>query len=160
MIRRVRPDDAQAICGIYNHYVLDTAVTFEEEAIGPDEMAKRIRDYSSAMPWIVVEEEGILAGYAYIAPWRERSAYRYCVESTIYVAEGARRKGFGTTLYRTLIAEARAMGLHCIIGVISFPNEASVALHERCGFHKVAHFEQVGFKFDRWIDVGEWELLL
>ena len=101
-----------------------------------------------------------LMGYAYATPWRVRSAYRFSVESSVYVSPDHPRKGVGTRLYRQLIDELRARGLHMVIGGIAQPNEASVALHEAMGFKKVAHFSEVGMKFGRWIDVGYWELKL
>ena len=99
-------------------------------------------------------------GYAYATSWRVRSAYRFSVESTVYVATGHGGKGNGSALYRSLIAALREPGLQVVIGGLALPNEASVALHECIGFEKVAHFRRVGRKFEQWIDVGYWELQL
>jgi len=160
MIRPATPDDAAAIVDIYNHYVATTVISFEEHPVTPDEMAGRIRDVIAALPWLVYESEGRVIAYAYATKWRVRSAYRYSAETSVYVAPGQGGQGIGTALYKTLLNELRAREIHMAIGGIAQPNPASVALHERLGFEKVAHFKQVGRKFDRWIDVGYWELQL
>ncbi len=160
MIRSVKPDDAAAICAVYNPYVLATCITLEEQAVTPEVMRQRIVDTTVRMPWLVLEEEAKLAAFAYANPWRARSAYRYAVETTVYVAETCQKKGYGSQIYRELIEMLRRQGVHAVIGGILLPNAGSVALHERLGFKKVAHFEQVGWKMERWNDVGYWQLLL
>ena len=153
--------DAAPIAGIYNHYVAETVVTFEEEPVPPAEMAARIQDVrSAALPWIVLEHEGAVTGYAYASKWKGRCAYRFSVEGTIYLAPSFAGRGAGTVLYRRLLAELKETGLHSVLGGIALPNEASVGLHEKLGFQKVAHLREVGFKFGRWVDVGYWQLLL
>jgi L-amino acid N-acyltransferase YncA len=160
-IRSATGDDAGPITSIYNHFVLSTSISFEEAAVPVQEMAQRIADVQSAdLPWLVAEVDGVIVGYAYATKWRVRHAYRFSVESTIYVAPDRPGKGIGTTLYRALIDRLRAGGYHLAIGGIAQPNAASVALHEKLGFKKVAHFEEVGFKFGRWTDVGYWQLSL
>ena len=151
---------ASAICGIYNHYILNTSVTFEEETVTAEDMAARIEKVQSGLPWLVAEREGSVIGYAYASRWQSRCAYRYSVETTVYVDQHAARLGFGSQLYGRLIADLKKLSLHSLIGGIALPNAASVALHEKFGFRKVAHFEQVGRKVDQWIDVGYWELIL
>jgi phosphinothricin acetyltransferase len=99
-------------------------------------------------------------GYAYASSWKRRSAYRYAVESTIYLAPEFHGRGLGSELYRALIAEMRARGFHCAIGGISLPNPASIALHEKLGYKHIGQFREVGWKFGKWVDVGHWELLL
>src|SRR5262249_46335457 len=111
-------------------------------------------------PWLVACVDGRVVGYAYAAPWKTRSAYRYSVESTIYIEPGQSRRGYGRPLYESLIADLRGRGFHSVIGGISLPNEASVALHERVGFRAAGVLREVGRKFDRWIDVGYWVLVL
>jgi len=101
-----------------------------------------------------------LLGYCYASKWKGRCAYRYSVESTVYLSPDATGKGIGSKLYGTLLAELRQRQFHTVIGGIALPNPASVALHEKLGFEKVAQFRQVGNKFGRWIDVGYWQLLL
>ncbi|HKO18113.1 MAG TPA: arsinothricin resistance N-acetyltransferase ArsN1 family B [Acidobacteriaceae bacterium] len=159
MIRLATTHDAARICEIYNHYVLHTAVTFEEEAVTPEEMARRIGEVVPKLPWLVWEEDGCVLGYCYAKPWRPRSAYRYSVECTVYVDIDARGQGIGSNLYRELITDLQRRGFHAAIGGILVPNDASVALHEALGFEKVAHFRQVGWKFGEWHDVGYWQLI-
>jgi phosphinothricin acetyltransferase len=160
-IRPALPDDAAAICVIYNHYVTTTAITFEEDAVSERDMVQRIADVAAAdLPWLVVETGGTLAGYAYATKWRARAAYRHSVESTVYVDPAFKGQGLGRAVYAALLDDLRRRDLHLVIGGISLPNEASVGLHERLGFRKAARFSEVGRKFDRWIDVGYWELKL
>jgi L-amino acid N-acyltransferase YncA len=160
MIRLATADDAAAIAAIYNHYVSTTTITFEEQAVEADAMAQRIEDIGARLPWYVFERDGVVIGYAYATPWRLRSAYRFSVESTVYVASGYSRQGIGSRLYKTLIDALRKRGIQVVLGGIAQPNPASVRLHEGLGFNKVAHFKKVGRKFDQWIDVGYWELQL
>jgi phosphinothricin acetyltransferase len=160
MLRHCAPSDAAQICDIYNYYVRETVVTFEESAVLEDEMARRIADITARLPWLVWEIEGRILGYAYAASWKGRAAYRHSVESSIYLAKHATGQGLGSRLYEALIADVRQRGLHCVIGGAALPNPASAALHEKLGFSKVAEFREVGFKFGRWIDVAYWELML
>lgn len=160
-IRPATVNDAAAIADIYNHYVTETCITFETDPVSASEMSERISDLITAsLPWLVAEESGHILGYAYATKWRARAAYRFSLESTVYLAIDASGKGIGSQLYTALLTELSAMSAHAVIGGIALPNEASIRLHERLGFKKVAHFEQVGFKQDRWIDVGYWQLLL
>ena len=153
-------DDA-AICAIYNPYVANTAISFEETPVSEEEMAKRIADVGAAgLPWLVLEIDGSIAGYAYATKWRVRPAYRSSVESSIYLDPTFARRGLGRLLYGALLDELRGRELHMVIGGIALPNANSVALHEKLGFRKVAHFSEVGMKFGRWMDVGYWELKL
>lgn len=160
-VRAAIADDADAIVAIYNHYIATTTISFEEELVSAAEMRSRIADVKSGgLPWIVAEVDGKVAGYAYATKWRARAAYRYAVESTVYLGRDCAGQGLGTALYAELIERLRAAGLHLVIGGIALPNAPSVALHEKMGFEKVAHFSEVGRKFDRWIDVGYWQLKL
>ena len=161
MIRAGTPEDASSIASIYNHYVLNTAISFETDAIGPDEMAARIREVTAAgLPWVVAESNGRTVGYAYASKWKGRCAYRFSVESSVYVDAQHTGQGIGSELYDALLGRLRGGKTHVVIGGIALPNEGSVALHERFGFRKVAHFNEVGFKFERWIDVGYWQITL
>jgi L-amino acid N-acyltransferase YncA len=160
MIRAARTNDATAIAEIYNHYVRHTVVTFEEVPVAVKEMAQRILDVSERLPWLVWEDGGAVVGWAYATAWKPRSAYRFSVETTVYVAASHQRRGVGDALYRKLIEDLRARKLHSAVGGIALPNEGSVALHEKLGFKKVAHFAEVGRKLDRWIDVAYWQLIL
>lgn len=159
-IRPASPGDAQRICDIYNHYVAETAITFEEQPVSPATMAQRITEGSASHPWLVLERDGAIRGYAYAAPWHRRSAYRFAAETTVYVAREHQREGIGVALYGALIERLKSDGFHCVIGTIALPNPASVALHESLGFVKVGTIEEVGRKLGRWVDVGYWKLLL
>jgi L-amino acid N-acyltransferase YncA len=160
IIRTCEISDAAAICEIYNHYVRETVVTFEESPVPVQEMARRIGDVGARHPWLILEDQGRLAGYSCAAQWKARSAYRFTVETTVYLAADRVRKGMGTALYGALIAQLRERRFHCAIGIIALPNPASVALHEKQGFRQVGRFDEVGRKFDRWVDVGYWALRL
>lgn len=160
VIRNAETSDAAAICRIYNHYVRNTVITFEEQPVPETEMASRIEEYTRRCPWIVYEESGQIRGYAYAAPWKGRSAFRFSVESSVYLDASATGAGLGSLLYRELLARLRAASFHAVIAGITLPNAASVALHEKFGFRKTGEFHEVGWKFERWLDVGYWELLL
>jgi phosphinothricin acetyltransferase len=160
VIRRVAADDAAGIAAIYNHHVANTIVTFEETPVGEDEMRRRIGEIDGSHAWFVAEVDGHVAGYAYAGAWRARSAYRRSVETTVYVGNGVVGRGIGTARYDALLRELAQRGFHCAMGGIALPNAGSVALHERMGFAKVAHFREVGWKFGRWIDVGYWQRML
>jgi len=160
MLRLVSPADAAAIAAIYNHYVSNTMVTFEEELVSDAAMAERIAQVTRTHPWLIDEENGEIRGYAYASPWRPRASYRHSAESTIYLAHTCTGRGVGTALYRELLARLAATDLHCVVGVIALPNPISVAVHEKLGFRKVGHLEQIGRKFGTWIDVGYWQLML
>ena len=160
MIRAVNLADAKAISEIYNYYVIHSIITFEEQPISSEEMDKRIGEISSSFPWLVYEQDDRVVGYAYATQWKMRSAYRYSAEATVYLAHDVAGRGIGSQLYAELFGRLRAQGYHCVMGGIALPNPASVALHEKFGFVKVAHLKEVGWKFDRWIDVGYWQLLL
>jgi L-amino acid N-acyltransferase YncA len=161
VIRPATAQDAEGIAGIYNHYIANTVITFEEQIVTPEQMAARIETVgSSSLPWMVAKRGGQLLGYAYAAPWKARSAYRFSVETTVYLDPEALGQGVGSRLYETLFADLGKRGVRAAIGGIALPNPASVALHEKLGMKKVAHFERVGFKFDQWIDVGYWQINL
>jgi phosphinothricin acetyltransferase len=160
MIRNVEVEDAAQIAEIYNYYIKNTLVSFEESPVPSEEMASRIEEISSSLPWLVYEEKNRIAGYAYASKWKGRCAYRYSVESTVYLNPTLRGKGVGSVLYQALLDKLKSQGYHTVIGGISLPNETSIKLHEKFGFRKVAHFSEVGFKFNKWVDVGYWELKL
>jgi phosphinothricin acetyltransferase len=158
MIRDAAASDAEAIASVYNHYVAETVVTFEEEPVPAAEIARRVAEVrSAALPWLVADEDGLVVGYAYGRPWNPRSAYRFSAEITVYLAPGYVGRGIGSRLYEELFRILRARRIHAVLGGIALPNDASVALHEKFGLRKVAHFAEVGFKLGRWIDVGYWQ---
>jgi L-amino acid N-acyltransferase YncA len=160
MIRDVQGHDVAAICSIYNYYIENSVTTFEEQTVSISEMKKRIKESTKELPWLVCEEKSSVLGYAYASKWKSRCAYRYSAESTVYLSKMSVGKGIGTQLYEALIGRLRSLSLHSVIGGIALPNPASVALHEKMGFEKVAHFKEVGWKMNRWIDVGYWELII
>jgi phosphinothricin acetyltransferase len=157
-IRDAAAPDAAAVAEIYNHYVMNTVVTFEEDAVPDAEMARRIAEVQSAsLPWLVAETDGQVVGYVYARPWHPRSAYRHSVEITVYLAHTHLGRGIGSRLYDQLFPILQARRIHAALGAIALPNDASVALHEKFGLRKVGQFDEVGFKLDRWIDVGYWQ---
>lgn len=160
MIRDIRITDAQEICKIYNYYILNTVVTFEEEAVLAEDMKCRIEQITNKLPWVVFEEHNELLGYAYASEWKSRCAYKHSVESTVYLKQDAIGKGMGSKLYAELLQRLKEMKIHATLGGIALPNDSSIALHKKFGFEKVAHFKEVGHKFDRWVDVGYWELMI
>ena len=160
-VRPVSADDATAIATIYNHFVLHTTVTFEEEAVTADEISARIAEIeASGLPWLVAEAAGELVGYAYAAKWKPRAGYRFSAEVTVYCAPGQAGRGRGSALYAALLPLLRARGIRNAVGGIGLPNDASVRLHEKFGFVKVAEFPNIGIKFGQWMSVGYWQLEL
>ena len=161
LLRLADAKDAALVAHIYNHYVGTSTVTFEEVVVDSEEMARRIEGVrSQGLPWYVAIEGDQLLGYAYATPWRSRAAYRYAAEVTVYVAEGKSGEGLGTRLETAVLDVLRDRGFHTALAGIALPNPASIALHERLGFKKVAHFAQVGFKMGCWIDVGYWQRIM
>lgn len=160
-IRKVELSDAAAICDIYNYYVENTAVSFETVAVTEAEMKKRIADIiDSGFPYYVVEVDGKVAGYYYIHKWKERCAYSSTKEVTIYLDKDMTGKGLGSLLYEHLFSSIDLADTHVLIAGICIPNEGSVKLHEKFGFKQAAHMREVGWKLEKWQDVGYWELIL
>jgi phosphinothricin acetyltransferase len=158
MIRSATAADADAIAEIYNYYVTETIVTFEEEPVDATEIARRIESVQRAgLPWLVAEQGGEVKGYAYATQWKERIGYRTSVETTVYLAKNATGRGLGSKLYAELFKLLEEKGLHSAIGGVALPNPGSVHLHEKFGMKKVAEFEEVGTKFGRWVNVGYWQ---
>lgn len=157
-IRRATREDAAAIARIYNWYVENTVITFEVDPVSDSEMAQRIASTLAQHEWLVHARDGEILGYAYAGRFRERAAYRFATESTIYLRNGLQGQGLGRPLYRETISRIFALGYTSLIGAIALPNDASVRLHESLGFEKVGHLRRVGWKHERWIDVGSWQL--
>jgi len=155
-LRDATADDLAAITALYGREVVHGSATFELEPPTPDEMARRFAAVKRlGLPWLTAEVDGAFAGYAYASPFRPRPAYRYGVEGSIYIEETARGRGVGRALLKALIERARDMGLRHIIGAISDSetSAASIGLHGSLGFREVGVYRQVGWKFDRWLDV-------
>lgn len=160
-IRPVVLSDASALAEIYNVYVRDTVITFEETPVSSDDMADRIQKRANdGLPWLVVEQDKTILGYAYAAPWRERSAYRFSVEVSVYLDANQKQKGLGSALYQALFDTLEKTEVHAALAGIALPNDASIGLHEKFGMKQVAHLPEVGFKFDRWVDVAYWQKVL
>lgn len=156
-IRSCEAKDIQSLCDIYNHYIENTIITFEETPVTSAEMSRRVAAHSQSFPWYVCELDSLVVGYAYATPWKERSAYRHSLEVTVYVKNTLPNRGCGKALYAALLGILEKTDCHSLVACIALPNEASVGLHEYFGFTKVAHFSEVGRKFDCWVDVGYWQ---
>lgn len=158
MIRNADKSDADNIADIYNYYIENSVISFEEKTVSGADMRRRIESVQEAgLPWVVAVEDDVVVGYAYATKWKERSAYRFSVEASVYLSYQKLGRGLGVRLYETIFTSLQAAGVHTVIGGIALPNPASVALHEKMGMTKVAHFEKVGFKFQQWHDVGYWQ---
>ena len=160
MVREVKESDAEALCRIYNNYIAGTTITFEEIPLHADEMVSRIKNITQNYPWLVYEENGKVIGYTYASKWKERSAYRYSVETGTYLDSSYVGKGIGTILKTELLKALKEKSIHSVVCGIALPNPASIALCEKFGFEKVAHLKEVGYKLGKWVDVGYWELIL
>ena len=160
MIHFAAPHHAKAICAIYNYYVLNSVATFEEEPVTEEDMEQRIIETTESYPWLVWEVDGAILGYAYANRWKVRAAYRHTVEVSVYIDNACMGQGIGKQLYQALFAELGKMNIHSIIGGVADDNPASTALHTSFGFKKVAHFKETGYKFNRWIDVVYYQLVL
>lgn len=161
MIREVEKKDLPAIASIYNYYIRQTVVTFDTEPVTAGEMEKRMAALPSSFPCLVYEEEGEVQGYCYVHPWKTKEAYRHTAECTVYLHPDRRGKGIGRQLLQTLLDRVKqTTDIRVVVSCITLPNEPSVRLHERLGFRQVSHFREVGYKFGRWLDVGDWILLI
>ena len=159
-IRFADESHAAAIADIYRPIVESTAISFETVPPGPEEMARRIVETTRDHPWLVCEVGGRVAGYAYATKHRVRSAYRWSVDTSVYVDEACRQGGVGRGLYASLFAILAAQGYFNAYAGIALPNAASVGLHEAVGFTKIGVYQRVGYKFGEWRDVGWWQLEL
>jgi L-amino acid N-acyltransferase YncA len=156
-IRLATENDAQAMADIYAPIVRDTAISFELAPPDAEAFRRKIRDLLRLAPCLVCEDEGRVIAYAYASRFRERAAYRFTVETTVYVHANARGRGVGRSLYEELFRRLERQGFRRAVAGITLPNPASVRLHEAFGFTKVGAFQSVGFKFGKWHDVGFWE---
>lgn len=160
-IRAAEPSDGAAIAGIYAPHVLTGTVSFEIEPPDARQMRTRMAASDGLYPWLVVtngegEDSGVI-GYAFATKFRDRPAYKYVVETQIYMAESVQRQGAGRLLYDALVDTLRAQGFTQAISAITLPNDASITLHESVGFRRAGVYREVGYKFGRWIDVGFWQ---
>ena len=167
IIRNATPADAEAIREIYAPYVTDTAITFEYDVPSAEEMRRRMEKVQKKYPWLVAEEDGKVVGYAYASPFKERAAYQWAVETSLYINRNAKRKGIGTQLHNALEAALKTQGILNMNACISYvePEDEhltwdSVHFHQRMGYTKVAHFHLCGKKFARWYDMIWMEKLI
>jgi L-amino acid N-acyltransferase YncA len=161
-IRPTTPADIPAITAIYAHAVRTGTATFELEPPDEAEMMRRFEKLrGGGFPYIIAEIDGAVAGYAYAGPFRERPAYRFTVEDSIYIAPTMQKRGIGKALMKVLIAESEKAGFRQMLAVIGDSNQAgSIALHRACGFQPAGVFRSVGFKFGRWLDTVQMQLPL
>ncbi|HEY0261108.1 MAG TPA: GNAT family N-acetyltransferase [Lacisediminihabitans sp.] len=153
-IRDARLEDLPDVREIYNHYVRNSTVTFDEVPITlAKQRSKFLHIQKLKMPFLVAEStSGHILGYAYVYPWQEKAAYRFTVENSIYLGAAATGKGLGRALLAELISRSRAAGLKEMIAVIADKGaDASIHLHREFGFTEIGHMGKVGFKFDRWL---------
>jgi phosphinothricin acetyltransferase len=158
-VRPATPDDAAAVQAIYARVVTGSVASFEETPPSVDEIARRMLA-APRRPWFAAVREGVVVGYAYAAAHRARPAYRWSVETSVYLAEPERGRGTGRALYVRLLDELRGLGYVTAFAGVALPNDASVGLHEAVGFRPVGAFRQVGHKNGAWHDVGWWQLAL
>lgn len=161
LIRSAEKVDAGSITDIYNYYVSNSIITFVEDPIPVDDIIEDIDSTNSnQLPYLVAEIDKQVLGYAYASKWKGRCAYRHSVEVTVYLDQSAMGQGIGSTLYKALFTELREKSIHVALAGIALPNPESIALHEKFGMEKVAHFKEVGFKFGEWVDVAYWQITL
>ena len=160
-IRPVTLQDARVISEIYNYYVEHTVYSFEMAPVTEAEMRQRIESVLQAdLPFCVGEENGRVVGFCYVHPWKSRAAYQASLETTIYLDKDFLEGGRGQALYEWLLQAIDRQRVHTLIACITLPNPRSTRLHERLGFQQVSHFKAVGRKFDTWLDIGDWQLML
>jgi phosphinothricin acetyltransferase len=157
-VRLAVTQDAGEILEIYAPSILTASISFETELPSIEEMQKRIETILQKYPWIVCEVDGKMAGYVYASKYRDREAYQWSCECTAYIHEQFKGKGIGKALYQLLFQLLKLQGFRTVYAVITLPNDASVGIHEKCGFEKFAEYENVGYKFNNWHTVGWWKL--
>ena len=157
MIRPVKQEDATDVAAIYRPVVEETPISFEAEAPSHDAMRSRMVATTRERPWLVCDLDGYVAGFAYASPHRSRDAYKWSVDSSIYVGKAFRRRGVARALYTALFGVLRVQGYVNVFAGITLPNPASVALHESMGFQPIGVYRQVGYKQDAWHDVAWWQ---
>lgn len=156
-LRLARPDDTHGIEAIYAPYVVETTISFETVAPSAGEMARRLAKVMPTYPWLVADQDGTVAGYAYAGPHNDRAAYDWSVDVSAYVSPRHHRRGLGRALYTALFGILRAQGFHRAFAGITLPNPASAGLHEAMGFTPVGVYHETGWKHGTWRDVGWWE---
>jgi len=156
-IRAMEARDLEAVRAILNHYIERTTATFRTATESEEERRAWFATHDARYPAIVVEEDGVLLGWASLSPWKPPGGYRHTAELSVYLREDARGRGLGRRLLAELLERGRAAGHHVVLGGVCTEQEASLRLHESLGFEKVAHLREVGSKFGRWLDVAYYE---
>ena len=159
-VRLATAADGDACAAIYAPYVARTSISFELVPPSGEEMAGRIARTIERSPWVVVELEGVVRAYAYGTRHRERAAYDWTIETTVYVEEAHQGLGLGRAAMRALVAVLRLQGFHLAVAGVTAPNAGSVALHRSLGFEQIGEFEAIGWKFDAWHGVEGFALEL
>jgi len=157
-VRLAKKEDAKQILDIYSPSILSAATSFEAAVPPIEEMEQRIENCLQKYPWIVCMVDGKIAGYVYGSKHREREAYQWSCESSVYVHDDCKGKGVGKELYQLLFEILKGQGFRNVYAGITLPNEASIALHEKCGFSHFATYENIGYKLGHWHTVGWWKL--
>lgn len=160
VVRQARVSDAEQLLGIYSHYVLNTAISFEYEVPSVDEFRERINNTLKKYPYLVLEDDGEILGYCYAGPFKTREAYKYSVETTVYLKKGLQKKGYGRQLINALEKELSRMGYTNANACIAYTekddeylNKNSMQFHEHMGYRLVGTFHKCAYKFDRWYDM-------
>jgi L-amino acid N-acyltransferase YncA len=158
LVRDFCESDVGPANALVNEVIAESAIHFSYSPASDEEFRRSWLAGRAAFPWLAAEVDGRFAGYCKAGPWRERDAYRFTVETGIYIVRAFRGRGVGKALYAALFDRLRAAGVHAVIAGVTLPNDASVRLHESVGFRYVGTFAEVGWKFDQWHDVGFWQL--
>jgi L-amino acid N-acyltransferase YncA len=159
-IRLANVSDAESILAIYAPYIVKTSFTFDTDVPDGKSFAQRIISYQQSWPWLVCEIDGAVAGYAYASKHRERTAYQWCVESSVYVHDNFQRRKIANALYDALFAVLKHQGCRNVYAGITLPNDKSIAFHKNIGFTWVADYKNIGYKLNQWSTVSWWQLQL
>ena len=152
-IRHATPEDALSILTIYEPYIINTSITFETVSVPVEEFKGRMGKIQKKFPWLVYEEDGVIIGYAYASEYRERAAFLWDCECSVYVAEAAHRKGIATKLYLELLEQLKQQGYYNAYAFITYPHESSIMLHKKFGFREIGVFYKTGYKMGKWWDL-------
>lgn len=153
-IRVATPADLPAILAIYAPYIKETTFTFEYQVPTPEEFAGRMERIQARYPWLVLEEDGAVMGYAYGSPFNERAAYGWTADLSVYLDRNCRGRGYGRRLYECLMRLLRLQGIRNVYGIVTDPNPVSYQFHLDMGFVEKGHFDHIGFKMGKWLNVN------
>ncbi len=156
MIRNIKDEDIEMCLSWYNRYITDSVCTFETDPLSLSAFKQRVHGVIAQYPWLVLEEEGELKGYAYLSHFNDRAAYDWTADVSVYVAPDKHGKGYGYQLLNALITEAENRGFKQLVSIIAQGNISSEHLHEKCGFQRIAFFDHIGYKKGKWLGVSYW----